>query len=91
MTKYEKEEFKKWNIEISKFETKMRETARIIECKYLELNGSRSCNPETFIFEIANTNKLTQEERLKDMHDYIKYLESCAKGRALGDILHIYK
>ena len=39
MTKYEKNEFKKWNIEIGKNEMTACEKAREIE------NGSRSCNP----------------------------------------------
>lgn len=91
MTKYEKDEFKKWNIEISVNETQASEKARAIEEKYLKLNGSRSCNPERFIFEIATTESISKEERLLDIQRYLAYLESCAKGRALGDILHIYR
>lgn len=91
MTKYEKDEFKKWNIEISVNETQASEKARAIEEKYLKLNGSRSCNPERFIFEIATTETISKEERLLDIQRYLSYLESCAKGRALGDILHIYR
>lgn len=91
MTKYEKNEFKKWNIEISKNEMTACEKAREIEQKYLKLNHSRSCNPESFIFEIATTENVTPKERIKDIWIYISYLESCAKGRALSDILHIYR
>ena len=91
MTKYEKNEFKKWNIEISKNEMTAREKARVIESKYLELNGSRSCNPERFILEIAVTESVEQEEKITDIRTYLSYLESCAKGRALSDILHIYR
>ena len=91
MTKYEKDEFKKRNIEISVNETQASEKARAIEEKYLKLNGSRSCNPERFIFEIATTETISKEERLLDIQRYLSYLESCAKGRALGDILHIYR
>lgn len=91
MTKYEKNEFKKWNIEISVNEMNANEKASAIESKYLKLNGSRSCNPETFIFEIATTETVSKEERLSDIRIYISYLESCAKGRALSDILHIYR
>ncbi len=90
MTKFEKSEFKKWNIEISKNEMAYREKAKLIEKKYLKLNGSRSCNPETFIFEIATTENVLQEEKIKDIRIYIAYLESCAKSQALRDILHIY-
>jgi hypothetical protein len=91
MTKYEKNEFKKWNIEIGKNEMTACEKAREIENKYLNLNGSRSCNPERFILEIATTESVEQDEKLTDIRNYVSYLESCAKGRALGDILHIYR
>lgn len=91
MTKYEKSEFKKWNIEISKCEMTACEKARLIENKYLKINGSRSCNPERFILEIATTESVSQEERVADIRVYVLYLESCAKGRALSDILHIYR
>lgn len=91
MTKYEKDEFEKWNIEISKNEMAACEKARVIESKYLELNGSRSCNPERFILEIATTKNVEQDEKLTDIRNYVSYLESCAKIRALKDILHIYR
>ena len=90
MTRYERDEIKKWNIAISKAEAKASEKAREIENKYLGLNGSRSCNPERFIFEIATTAGLAQEEKLTDIRDYVHYLNCCAKGDALSDILHIY-
>lgn len=85
MTKYEKDEFKKWNIEISVNEMQAREKARAVEEKYMKLNGSRSCNPERFILEIATTENVEQDEKLTDIRNYVSYLESCAKGRALGD------
>lgn len=70
---------------------KANEKARIIENKYLKLNGSITCNPERFIFEIATTETVSKEERFSDIRNYVAYLESCAKGRALSDILHIYR
>ena len=91
MTKYERDEFRSWNIEISKNEKAAYEKARTIEGKYLKLNGSRSCNPERFILEIANTKNVKQYEKLTDIRNYVLYLESCAKARALSDILHIYR
>lgn len=90
MTKYEKEEFRKWNIEISKNEIKADEIAREIFNKYLSINKSASCNPESFIFQIANTTTVSPEERMKDIRLYIKSIEAQAKGKALSDILHIY-
>lgn len=90
MTTYEKNEFKKWNIDITINEEKQNEVANQIEYKYLKLNHKRSCNPETFIFEIATTETISSEERIKDIRDYIEYLNARAKSRALSDILHIY-
>lgn len=90
MTKYEKSEFRKWNIEISKNETIAEEKARAVEMKYLNINGSRSCNPERFLYEIATSKSVGFDEKIRDMRIYISYLESCAKGKALSDILHIY-
>lgn len=89
MTKYEKDEFRSWNKEISKNETQASEKARAIEEKYLKLNGLRSCNPEDFILEIATAKNVKQVEKLTDIRNYVLYLESCAKVRSLGDILHI--
>lgn len=91
MTKYEKDEFRSWNGEISKNEMVACEKARAIEDKYLKLNGSRSCNPERFILEIAAAENVEQDEKLTDIRTYVSYLESCAKVRALHDILHIYR
>lgn len=91
MTTREKNEFKKWNIDITVNEEKQNELANKIEYKYFKLNGSRSCNPETFIFEIATTEAIDKEERIRDIGDYIEYLKARAKGRALSDIIHIYK
>lgn len=91
MTEYEKDEFKKWNAEISKNEMAACVKARAIESKYLNLNGSRSCNPERFILEIATTENVEQDEKLTDIRNYVSYLESYAKVRALDDILHIYR
>ena len=88
MTTREKNEFKKWNIDITVNEEKQNELANKIE--YFKLNGSRSCNPETFILEIATTEKIDREERIRDIGDYIEYLKARAKSRALSDILHIY-
>lgn len=90
MTKYEKEEFRKWNIEISRNEIKADEIAREIFSKYLSINKSSSCNPETFIFQIAHTMTVSPEERINDIRLYIKWIEAAAKGKALSDILHIY-
>lgn len=90
MTTREKNEFKKWNIDITVNKEKQNELANKIEYKYLKLNGRRSCNPETFIFEIATTEAIDQKERIRDMRDYIEYLKARAKSRALSDILHIY-
>lgn len=90
MTKYEKEEFRKWNIKISQNEMKADEIAREIMNKYLSINKSASCNPESFIFQIANTPTVPPEERMNDIRLYIAMLEAQAKGRALSDILHIY-
>ena len=50
MTKYENEEFRRWNIEISQNEIKADEIAREIRNKYLFINKFASCNPERFIF-----------------------------------------
>lgn len=90
MTKYEKDEFRSWSIEIRKNEMAAYEKARALVHKYLKLNGSRSCNPESFILEIAMTKNVKQDEKLTDIRHYVSYLESCAKVRALRDILHIY-
>lgn len=90
MTGYEYEEFKKWNIAISKKQDEMREKARVIEKKYLHLNRTRSCNPETFLFEIATTDKLSIEERIKDLRIYMEHIKAEAQVDALMDILHIY-
>ena len=89
MTKYEKEEFRKWNIEISQNEMKTDEIAREIMNKYLSINKSMSCNPESFIFQIANTTTVPQEERMHDIRLYIEMIEARAKGKALSAILHI--
>ncbi len=91
MTKKEHEEFKKWNIEITRNEFEKDEVARKIESKYLTLNKKRSCNPEWFILEIAKTEGVSDEEKVKDIRDYILHIEASAKARALSDILHIYK
>lgn len=90
MTKYEKEEFRKWNIEIGQNEMKAEEIAREIWSKYLSINKSASCNPERFIFQIANTTTVPAEERMNDIRLYIAMLEAQAKGKAVSDILHIY-
>ncbi len=89
MTKYEKNEFKQWNINISINEEKQNKLADSILLKYLKLNGHYSCNPETFIFEIATTEIFPKEERIKDIRDYIEYLKATAKVSALFEILHI--
>lgn len=90
MTKYEKEEFRKWEIEIGKNEIKADDIAVEIMNKYLSINKSMSCNPETFIFQIANTTTVSQEERMNDIRLYIKWIEAKAKGEAVSGILHIY-
>ncbi len=90
MTKYEKKELRDWNIEISINEEKAKKLAEKIEYKYFKLNGSRSCNPETFIFEIATTETIDREERIRDMRDYIDYLKASSKVSALLSILHIF-
>lgn len=90
MTKYEKSEFRKWNIEIAKNEEIAKEKASAIEAKYLNIHGRRSCNPERFLFEIATSKSVEFDEKIRDMRIYISYLESCAKSKALSDILHIY-
>ena len=90
MTKYEKGEFRRWNIQISRNEIKAEEIAKEVWSKYLSINKCASCNPETFIFQIANTTTVSQEERINDIRLYIAMLEAQAKGRALSDILHIY-
>lgn len=90
MTKYEKDEFRSWITENSENKMAACEKARAIEHKYLKLNGLRSCNPDRFIFEIATTKNVEQDERLADIRNYVLYLERCAEARALSDILHIY-
>lgn len=90
MTKYEKEEFRKWNIEITQNEIKAGEIAREIRDKYFSINKSISCNPEKFIFQIANTTTVPPEERYDDIRLYIKWLAAEEKSAALSDILHIY-
>lgn len=90
MTGFEHEEFKKWNIAISKKQDEMREKARAIEEKYLRLNGRRSCNPETFLQEIATTNGVLQQEKIEDMRIYLEHIKAEAQVDALCDILHIY-
>ena len=90
MTKYEKEEFRKWEIEIGKNEIKADDIAVEIWNKYSSINKSASCNPETFIFQIANTTTVSQEERINDIRLYIKWIEAQAKGKAVSDIWHIY-
>ncbi len=90
MTKYENEEFRKWNIEISQNEIKADEIAREIRNKYLFINKFASCNPERFIFQIANTTTVPSEERMNDIRLYIKWIEAKAKSEALSDILYIY-
>lgn len=89
MTKHEKEEFRKWNIEITRNELKADEIAIEIMNKYMSINKSASCNPETFIFQIANTTTVSQEERINDIRLYIKWIEAAAKGKAVSNILHI--
>ena len=90
MTKYEKKEFRKWNIEIGKNEIEADDVAVEIWNKYMSINKSVSCNPETFIFEIANTTTVSPEERIDDIRLYIKWIEAKAKGEAVSGILHIY-
>lgn len=89
MTKYEKEEFRKWNIEISQNEMKADEIAMEIRNKYLSINKSISCNDERFIFQIANTTTVPPEERMSDIYAYVRMIEARAKGEALSAILHI--
>lgn len=91
MTNKEMNEFKKWNVEITKNNEAAREVAREIEEKYFRINGTRSCNPETFVFEIANTQSVAQEERIHDMRNYIDSLKKGAQLDALFGILHIYR
>ena len=91
MIKYETNEFRKWDIDVNENEMTACEKAREIKNKYLKLNGSRSCDPERFILEIATTVNVGSDKKLTDIRNYISYLESCAKGRALSDILHIYR
>lgn len=90
MTGYEHDEFKKWNIAISKKQDEMREKARAIEEKYLRLNRTRSCNLETFLWEIATTNGILWEEKIEDMRVYMEHIKAEAQVDALVDILHIY-
>lgn len=89
MTKHEKEEFRKWNIEISQNQIKADEVAREIRNKYLSINKHISCNTERFIFQIANTTVVSPEERMNDIRLYVEWAEARAKGEALSDILHI--
>ncbi len=90
MTSYEKQEFSKWNKNITTDQHIGIHTAREIETKYLRLNGSRSCNPETFILEIAETIFQSREEKIQDIGDYLSYIRAVAKAEALYEILHIY-
>lgn len=90
MTYIEREEFKKWNIAITEGEHLARDKAIAIEDKYFRINESHSRENANLLFEIANTEKVDKEERLRDILDYIKYIEANAKLEALDDILHIY-
>lgn len=89
MTNYERTEFKKWNIDISRNEKVACEKAEEIRSKYFNLNGSISCNPETFIYEIATTEGVSREEKIQDIGKYVKCLEAGAKLESLFAILHI--
>ena len=91
MTKYEKEEFRRWNIAISQNEIEADEIFMEIMNKYLSINKFASCNPERFIFQIANTTTVPPEERMNDILLCIKRIETKARGEALSDILHIYR
>lgn len=91
MTNYERTEFKKWNIDITENEDKQCEVGYAIEEKYFRLNGSRSCNPETFIYEIATAEGVSREEKIQDIGKYVKCMEAMAKVDALLAILHIYR
>ena len=90
MTKREKEEFRKWNIAITQNEMEMDNIFIEVMNKYLSINKFASCNPESFIFQIANTTTVAPEERMNDILLCIKRIEAKAKGEALSDILHIY-
>lgn len=89
LTGYEKEEFLKWNRNITLEEEQGDKTSAKILEKYLHINNRRSCNPATFIYEIANTSSLPVEERIHDIAVYVSHLEADAKAKALSDILHI--
>lgn len=88
MTKTEKEAFVQWNKSITAEHDKTMMAAEEIESKYMRINGTRSCNPETFILEIATTTEVDEEERIQDIRIIIDYMKGRAKWDALIDILH---
>lgn len=91
MTKQEELRFSQWNREITTGANAQQEVGRAIEAKYLKLNGSRSCNPETFVFKIANTASVSRDERIRDIRDYLAVKAAEAKLDALLDILSVRK
>lgn len=89
MTKYEKEQFEQWDRDISLwFDMSFDILQRLYE-KYLRLNGSRSCAPEDFIFEIVNCTKVPEMERVSDLRKYLFCIRAEAKYVSSFDILHI--